>query len=258
MWKLTISPTATPSWNLLPLFWPPPQACSASVGGVRSSQEKTSRCPRHQSLAAPFPLPNDGVLQGGIGQLIHLVSMLVDHASIPLTQTGSSAWRYLDEYPKGLATADLDGDRHVDWLVSRLEGKLVFAYGRGDGTFDPVQVVETPASSFRQLIAVDLNGDGRVDPAGCDPFQGILYLFTNKRNPPMGCTGHKWSPFFARNFRGRSTWIAPAAKRWHRLQAIAAAGLRDPASGNPSANEITAVQNPAGSPARRSIRGCQG
>jgi|GEM_PF-6380106 hypothetical protein len=139
-----------------------------------------------------------GPLPAG-AQLFENLGLLSDRISVGnprLFETGSSTWGYLDEYPKGLATADLNGDRHADWVVSRLDGKLVFAYGRGDGTFDPVQVVETPASSFRQLIALDLNGDGRVDLAGCDPFQGILYLFTNN---------------------GTRQWDAPATSGLHPL-----------------------------------------
>ena len=124
---------------------------------------------------ACWPLPAGAQLFENLGLLSDRIVVGNPH----YFQTGSSTLGYLDEYPKGLATADLNGDQHADWVVSRLDGKLVFAYGRGDGTFDPVQVMETPASSFRQLIAVDLNGDGRVDLAGCDPFQGILYLFTN-------------------------------------------------------------------------------
>ncbi len=88
-------------------------------------------------------------------------------------------WDYLNENPKGLATSDFDGDGHADWVVSRLDGRLVFAYGKGDGTFDLASPFPTPAGTFRQLLAADLNGDAKPDLAGCDPFTGTVYLFVN-------------------------------------------------------------------------------
>ena len=82
--------------------------------------------------------------------------------------------------PKGLVSGDFDHDTHADWAVSRLDGKIVVAWGRGDGTFvEPVQSLETPASSFRQIIAADLNADGRLDLAAADPFAGKVFVLTN-------------------------------------------------------------------------------
>jgi FG-GAP-like repeat/Lamin Tail Domain len=92
---------------------------------------------------------------------------------------GAGGWTYIDEHPKGLAAADFDGDGKADWAVSRLDGKIVIAWGMGDGKFEPLQVETTGGGSLRQLIAADLDGDGRVDLAAAEPFQGKIYFLMN-------------------------------------------------------------------------------
>lgn len=89
---------------------------------------------------------------------------------------------FLNENPKSLVAADLDGDGKADWAVSRLDGKIVIAWGLGDGTFLPPQEYPSPAGEFRQLIAADLNGDNRIDLAAAEPYQGLVYLFFNQGN----------------------------------------------------------------------------
>ena len=97
----------------------------------------------------------------------------------PRMEQIAEGWRYLNEHPKGLASGDFDSDGHADWAVSRLDGAVVVAYGRGDATFDPNLVIPTGASTFRQLLAADLNGDGTTDLAACDPEKGKIYLLMN-------------------------------------------------------------------------------
>ncbi len=97
------------------------------------------------------------------------------------TKVGNPRWdqptqTYLNENPKGLATGDFDGDSHPDWAVSRLDGKILISWGLGNGKFMPPAPWPTPAGSFRQLIAADLNGDGKLDLAAADPFQGKIYI----------------------------------------------------------------------------------
>lgn len=86
---------------------------------------------------------------------------------------------FVNENPKGLAAGDMDGDGKGDWIVSRLDGRLVVGWGRGDHSFEPPQVLATPADSFRQIIVADLNGDGRLDAAAAAPLQGKVYILFN-------------------------------------------------------------------------------
>ncbi|MGI8603482.1 MAG: FG-GAP-like repeat-containing protein [Verrucomicrobiales bacterium] len=95
--------------------------------------------------------------------------------------------RFLNENPKGLAAGDFDGDGKADWAVSRMDGKIVIGWGRGDGKFETLAEVATPGESLRQLIAADLDGDARPDLAVAAPFEGKVFLLLNLGN-------RTWSP----------------------------------------------------------------
>src|SRR6478735_316298 len=123
------------------------------------------------TLAAGLAVPAPAQLFDNLAALSNRV--MVGEPGYAQNQAGE--WQFANEYPKGLAAGDFDGDGHADWVVARLDGRLVFAYGKGNGTFFPNIQLPTPAGSFRQLLAADLNGDGRLDLAGCDPFTGMIY-----------------------------------------------------------------------------------
>ncbi|MFN0125786.1 MAG: FG-GAP-like repeat-containing protein [Verrucomicrobiales bacterium] len=101
-------------------------------------------------------------------------------------QVGQPRWEtvegeqiFINENPKGLAAGDLDGDGKGDWMVSRLDGRLLVGWGQGDHSFLPPQVIPTPADSFRQIIIADLNNDGRLDAAAAAPLRGKIYCLFN-------------------------------------------------------------------------------
>jgi Lamin Tail Domain/FG-GAP-like repeat/FG-GAP repeat len=163
---------------------------------------KIKSIPMFSRCALLFSGLLSGLAQGQLFQNLGLLSNRVQIGSPQYLQDAEGEWQFNNDAPKGMTTGDFDGDGHADWVVARLDGKLVFGYGKGDGTFFRNIVLATPAGSYRQLVAADWNGDGRLDLAGCDPFQGCIYLFTNN---------------------GTRTWSAPASmKAWEGVRNLAA------------------------------------
>ena len=89
--------------------------------------------------------------------------------------TEGDAWRkhlIADEFP--LAThaiaADLDGDGQLEVLATAWgpQGRLALFKHRGDprGRWD-MQVLKAPWSKASEVIAVDIDGDGRLDVVAC-------------------------------------------------------------------------------------------
>jgi len=95
-----------------------------------------------------------------------LVSLLVvlpggAIASGPLFLAGQSF--QANEFPFGVAAADLNGDGKQDLVVSNdLSADVSVMLGNGDGTFQPA--VNFPVGDFPYAIELgDLNHDGRLD-----------------------------------------------------------------------------------------------
>ncbi|MFN0128350.1 MAG: FG-GAP-like repeat-containing protein [Verrucomicrobiales bacterium] len=105
----------------------------------------------------------------------------------PRWEETASGRTWLKEFPKGLDAGDFDRDGRGDWVVSRLDGRLLVGWGKGDLSFDPPQVLGTSADSFRQVIAADLNGDGLTDLAAAAPLQGNVHINFNQGS-------RTWSP----------------------------------------------------------------
>jgi uncharacterized repeat protein (TIGR01451 family) len=65
--------------------------------------------------------------------------------------------------PVSIASADLNGDHHVDLVVAHSQGDLItILLGKGDGTFGPpaaFSLVNTPS----RVLTADINGDGKAD-----------------------------------------------------------------------------------------------
>lgn len=83
------------------------------------------------------------------------------------------------EGPKGIATADFDGDGRADIAAGNLDGTITVLRGQGGGQFSPPLHLQTNADELRAVLAEDFTGDGRPDIAAASPMDGRLLLFVN-------------------------------------------------------------------------------
>lgn len=81
--------------------------------------------------------------------------------------------------PKGIATADFNGDGRPDLAVANTDGTVTIYRGTGQGKFAPPLHLQTGVQELRGIIADDLTGDGRPDVTVAAPYAGKLYLFAN-------------------------------------------------------------------------------
>src|SRR5690349_21362992 len=65
--------------------------------------------------------------------------------------------------PKGIATADFNGDGRPDLAVANTDGTVTVYYGVGQGKFGPPLHLQTGVQELRGILADDMNGDGRPD-----------------------------------------------------------------------------------------------
>ena len=84
------------------------------------------------------------------------------------------------EGPKGIATADFDGDGNADIAASNADGSVHVRFGSGDGGLADGILLNAGALTLRGIVVAQLNADQRPDIAVADPVQGELYLFLNK------------------------------------------------------------------------------
>ncbi|HUF63687.1 MAG TPA: FG-GAP-like repeat-containing protein [Verrucomicrobiales bacterium] len=90
------------------------------------------------------------------------------------------------EGPKGVTTADFDGDGHADVAVANLDGTVTILPGQGDGTFGEPLHLATGGQGLRQIVTADFDGDKLPDLAAAAPFEGKVHLFLNR--------GESWEP----------------------------------------------------------------
>ncbi len=84
------------------------------------------------------------------------------------------------EQPVGVAVADFDGDGVLDAAVVDQTGDAVIVLlGRGDGTFDPAQTLET-APGPAAIVAGDVNGDGVPDLAVSEMLSNRVAVFLGR------------------------------------------------------------------------------
>ena len=89
--------------------------------------------------------------------------------------------------PKGIASADLDGDGNADLAVSNTDGSVTVFFGLGNGRFRaPVHLSTGGTNSLRGIVCADFDGDGRPDIAIAAPFQGKIFLFYNQGGGRFG------------------------------------------------------------------------
>ncbi len=133
------------------------------------------------SLRAPrcLTLALAGLLTGLTSlpaQVVSNLQSLSDRVPVgdPLTVASDGA-----EGPKGIATADFNGDGKPDLAAGNLDGTITVLTGQGSGKFSAPIHLHTGADELRAVLAVDLNGDGKPDIAAASPMDGRLMLYFN-------------------------------------------------------------------------------
>jgi hypothetical protein len=99
-----------------------------------------------------------------------------------------------------IATADLDGDGNGDVIIAydntsadhahptaAAANTIYIWYGKADGTY-AAPVVMTPSRNFYQVVAVDVNGDGRPDLVMSDGY--VVSLQSNLGGRAFGAEQH--------------------------------------------------------------------
>lgn len=105
----------------------------------------------------------------------------------------------------GISADDIDGDGHLDFVASRIGRPPQVAFGRGDMTFEVVDL-PAPASSSATLL-VDLDDDGDLDllfPSWDAPDHAVLRNNGGRHFEPLpsAVTGLEAGPAFERSCRG--------------------------------------------------------
>ena len=90
------------------------------------------------------------------------------------------------EGPKGIATADFNGDGKPDLAVGNLDGTITVLINAGGGRFAPPVHLRTGAHELRAVLAADLNGDGKPDLAAASPMDGKLLVYFNPGSGNFG------------------------------------------------------------------------
>ena len=90
------------------------------------------------------------------------------------------------EGPKGIATADFNGDGRPDLAAGNLDGTITVLIGQGGGKFAAPLHLQTGTDELRAVLAVDLNGDSKPDIAAASPIDGRLMLYLNDGSGGFG------------------------------------------------------------------------
>ncbi len=123
------------------------------------------------SLALLF-VPREGAAQVFSNLLDYVIQLRVGDPKV--------AAAHSLEGPKGIATADFDGDGIPDLAVSNSDGTVTVYYGLGNGRFTGPFHLRTGGADLRGIACADWNGDARPDIAAVSPFDGNIYLFLNE------------------------------------------------------------------------------
>ena len=103
-----------------------------------------------------------------------------------------------EDGPKGLATADIDGDGWQDLVAAKTNGTIAVLFGRGGADFEPAIFLATgDPRGLREVIAADITGDGRPEIIAAHPFEGTVYIYSassngNRRSFPPPRTISTW------------------------------------------------------------------
>ncbi len=95
---------------------------------------------------------------------------------------------FISGFPQSITVADFDADGNTDFAYVRLQGAgATIMYGRGNGTFDSMNVVHPYYGDHpRCVAALDFNSDGIGDFAMASEFGGVLVT--------LGAPGRRFSP----------------------------------------------------------------
>lgn len=120
-------------------------------------------------------------LAGGAGNAQLFTNLSEFVTQYPVGDPKASAVNSL-EGPKGIATADFDGDGNPDLAVGNSDGTVTVWFGLGNGRFEQVRHLRTGGGDLRGIACADFNGDTRPDIATVSPYDGTIYLFLNQGN----------------------------------------------------------------------------
>jgi hypothetical protein len=83
-----------------------------------------------------------------------------------------------------IAPADIDGDGDQDLMLTT--GSLAILANAGSGTFPAARIFPAPGAILGSLAAADFDGDGWVDAAATNPYDGpgTVFLFRNSTPRP--------------------------------------------------------------------------
>ena len=116
-------------------------------------------------------------------QLLSNLQSFPDRIAVGDPQTQASENK---EGPKGIASADFNGDGKPDLAAGNLDGTITVLMGLGGGSFSPPQHLHTNALELRSVIGADLNGDGKPDLAAASPMDGKLLVYFNPGSGNFG------------------------------------------------------------------------
>src|SRR3954468_21099649 len=99
------------------------------------------------------------------------------------------------EGPKGIATADFDGDNHPDLAICNTDGTITVYFGSGNGQFSAPTHLQTGEQELRGIVCADFNGDGHPDIAVAGPYAASVFvlIYLGERTFDAPVVIHTWA-----------------------------------------------------------------
>ncbi len=94
----------------------------------------------------------------------------------------TSTWREGREGPKGITTADFDGNGESDLAITNLDGTVTLLYNHGGGQWDQALHLKPGAATLRGIVSDDFNGDEAIDIAVAAPMDSKTFIYLNDGN----------------------------------------------------------------------------
>ena len=128
-------------------------------------------------------------------QLFQNLQSLAQSVPVGSGETDPATGKRLDG-PRWVCAADFDLDGKPDFATCHLNGEIFVGWGRGNGTFDGPEKINSNTSDLRAIIAGDFNGDGRPDLAAAAPYDGVVTVLLSIA--PRGFAAPSLVPSFKR------------------------------------------------------------